>query len=236
MGKPGSKGRVLIVVTGHEQFGDLERRTGYWLSEVTHFYELLHRAGYELDIVSPNGGRPPVDEKSAGVMDRWKNRAVLKDPEYIQKMENTLRPDQVDPKDYRAIYYAGGHGVMWDVPENTAMANLASKIFENGGVVSAVCHGPCGILNVKLSNGKYLVDGRKVTGFANVEEGLLRLTPHVPYLLEEELKKRGGTYKRSLPFVPYAVADGRLVTGQNPFSSKAVARRVIKVLEEQAPA
>ena len=120
---------------------------------------------------------------------------------------------------------------MWDFTQSEDLARLAAEIYENNGIVSAVCHGPAGLINVKLSDGSYLVKDRKVTGFANFEETLIGKTDLVPYLLEDKLKERGGEYSNAfLPFTSYAVTDGRLVTGQNPFSSKEVAEQVIAVL------
>jgi putative intracellular protease/amidase len=225
--------KALIVITSHVGDWKIDRKTGYWLGEVTHFYHLLHDAGYEVDLVSPKGGTPPLDIKSIQSTDKFDkiNAKLNKDEVFQKKLNNTLKPEQINPKDYAVIYFAGGHGVMWDFPDNKTLADIAKSIYESGGVVSAVCHGSVGLLNIKLTNGKRLIEGKKVTGFANTEEALVRLTKQVPYLTEDELKAKGGIYKKALlPFVPYSVVHDRLVTGQNPYSSKSVAKKVLKIL------
>jgi putative intracellular protease/amidase len=146
------------------------------------------------------------------------------------RLEATLRPDQVNADDYVAIYYAGGHGTMWDFPGNETLARLAARIYEQGKVVAAVCHGVTGLFDIWLSDQRYLIDGRQVTGFANIEETMMGLTSKVPFLTESRLKERGGKYHRGLPFMSHVVVSDRLVTGQNPRSTKAVARKVIELL------
>lgn len=225
--------KILIIITNHVGEWSIPRKTGYWLGEVTHFYHILKDAGYEIDLVSPLGGTPPLDIKSIESLEKFDivNAKLAKDSEFQKKLANTLKPDQIIATDYSVIYYAGGHGVMWDFPENKALAEIAKQIYEQGGIVSSVCHGAVGLLNIHLSNGKRLIEGKKVTGFANTEEDLIGLTKIVPYLTETELKAKGGIYKKALlPFVPYSVVDDRLITGQNPFSAKSVAKKVLETL------
>jgi putative intracellular protease/amidase len=150
---------------------------------------------------------------------------------YHQKISNSHKPSEIKAEEYVAIYYAGGHGAVWDLPDNQEIAGIASKIYENNGVVSAVCHGPAGLVNIKLSNGKFLIDGKKVSGFTNEEEKAVKLENVVPFLLEDQLKERGGIYEKSGPWQEHVVTDQRLVTGQNPQSAKAVGEGVKKALE-----
>lgn len=216
------KKKILFVVTSHDQKGATGEPTGYYLGEVTHPWEVLYQAGYPIDFVSPKGGKAPVDgfDLSDAVNKKfW-------DSEYRNKIENTMKPQQVNPSDYVAIYYAGGHGTVWDLPQNEAIANIASKIYENGGIVGAVCHGPAGIVNIRLGNGKYLVDGKKVNGFTNAEEIAVKLDKVVPFLLEDKLIERGGKFEKSGLWQPHVTADGRLITGQNPQSAKAVGQAI----------
>jgi putative intracellular protease/amidase len=225
--------KVLIVITSHVGEWKIPRKTGYWLGEVTHFYDILKKAGFQIDLVSPLGGEPPLDIKSIESMEKFDsiNKIYTKDKEFQEKLKNTLKPEKINPDVYSVIYFAGGHGVMWDFPENKILQEISKKIYESGGIVSAVCHGSVGLLNIKLSNGKNLIDGKKVTGFSNREEKLLRLNKLVPYLTEDALIKNGGKYQSSLiPFLPYVVEAERVVTGQNPYSSKKVANNVIKIL------
>ena len=153
------------------------------------------------------------------------------DHNFMNKLGNTLSTDEINPKDYDVIYYTGGHGVIWDFPDDTKMQEIAKEIYENGGIVSAVCHGLAGLLNIKLSNGKNLIEGLKVTGFSNTEEEAVGVTKLVPYLTETELINRGANYVKSSDWAEFAVAEQRVVTGQNPSSGAAVAREVLKILD-----
>tara|TARA_B100001778_G_C18497465_1_gene588047 strand:- start:57 stop:980 length:924 start_codon:yes stop_codon:yes gene_type:complete len=222
--------KVLIVISAYPTYGELDRPTGYWLSEVTHFYHVLARHGIKMDIASP-GGKPGVMDPDSNDMDDSLNATFWNNPELKSQLDKPLNPAKLKAEDYGAIYFAGGHGTMWDFTDSPELAKLTARIYENNGIVSAVCHGPAGLINVKLSDGSYLIKDRKVTGFANFEETLVGKTDLVPYLLEDKLKERGGEYSNAfLPFTSYAVTDGRLVTGQNPFSAKEVAEQVIEVL------
>ena len=146
-------------------------------------------------------------------------------------LENTLSPDELDAADFDAIYYTGGHAVMYDFPDSDGLQRLTREIWERGGVVSSVCHGYCGLLNVKLTEGSLLVDVRHLTGFAWLVEVLARVDKLVPYNAEEAMKERGALYEKAkLPFVSYAVIDGKLVTGQNPGSAKETAEKVVQTL------
>lgn len=219
--------RILFVLTSHGVKGSTGEPTGFYLSEVTHPYEILTRAGYEVDFVSPKGGRPPVDGLK---LDDPINAAFWKDPAMQRRLDSTLRPDQVRPEDYEAIFYAGGHGTMWDFADNVELAALASRIYADGGVVAAVCHGPAGILNIKAPDGSLLIAGRDVTGFSNEEEEAAKLTEVVPYLLEDELKARGARYSKAEKFQKHCMVSGRLVTGQNPASAGAVGEAIAELL------
>ncbi|NEP19520.1 MAG: type 1 glutamine amidotransferase domain-containing protein [Leptolyngbya sp. SIO4C1] len=222
--------KILIIATNHDRL-DNGQETGYWLGEITHFYHILADAGFEIEFASPQGGRPPMDQKSYNLRDR-DNRSFLEDDSLRHQLETPIPIDQVNPDDYIAIYYAGGHGAMWDFPNNETLAQVAAAIYEKGGFVSAVCHGSAGLLNIRLSDGRYLIEGKSVTGFANLEERLIRLVSAVPFLLEDEIKKRGAQYKSALlPFIPHVEVNDRLITGQNPQSAKAVAQALVQRLQ-----
>lgn len=223
--------KVLIVITSHNTLNN-GKETGYWLGEVTHFYHILAEAGFAVDFTSPKGSQPPLDQRSYDLRDK-DNRLFWEDENLQAQLNNTIPIEDVNPKDYIAIYYAGGHGAMWDFPNNERLAQVAAQIYENGGFVSAVCHGSAGLLNIKLADGRYLLEGKTVTGFANLEEQLIRLTKAVPYLLEDELKRQGAIYKRGIvPFIPHVEVSDRLITGQNPQSAKAVAKALVKSLSQ----
>jgi putative intracellular protease/amidase len=153
--------------------------------------------------------------------------------EFMNRLGATLRPNEVNPDDYVAIYYTGGHGVIWDFPENEALQSISRRIYENGGFVSSVCHGAVGLLNIRLSDGSLLIKGKKVTGFSNEEEKLAELDKFVPFLTETELVSRGATYnKADQPRASFAVEDTRLITGQNPASGGAVADLLLAALRQ----
>ena len=221
--------KVLFVVTSHDKKGSTNEPTGFYLSEVSHPWDVLKNAGYEIDFVSPKGGKAPVDGLN---LNDETNRLFWDDAVYHNKIENTMKPSKVNPKNYVAVYYAGGHGTMWDFPENKEIALIAAKIYENNGVVGAVCHGPAGLVNIKLSNGKYLVDGKKVNAFTNEEEIAVKLENVVPFMLETKLIERGAKFEKSGMWQAHVAIDQRLVTGQNPQSAKGVGEAILKELQK----
>ncbi len=159
-------------------------------------------------------------------------KAWRSDPARMALLDSTASPpEQVDSADYDAIFFTGGHAVMYDFPGSEGLQRITREIFERGGIVSSVCHGYCGLLDTTLSDGSYLIAGRKLTGFAWREEKLARVDKLVPYNAEEKAKARGALYEKAkLPFVSYAVVDGNLVTGQNPGSAKETAEKIADLL------
>jgi putative intracellular protease/amidase len=188
--------------------------------------------GWEQRLVSPRGGLSPLEPRSL----KWPNldataKAWLADDARKALLANTARPDEIDASTFDAIYFTGGHAVMWDFADDAGLQRLTREIYERGGVVSSVCHGYCGLLNAKLSDGTLLVAGRRLTGFSWTEEVLAGVAGKVPYNVEEEMKRRGALYEKNLlPFTSKVVVDGRLVTGQNPQSAKATAEKVAALL------
>ncbi|MFJ6537862.1 type 1 glutamine amidotransferase domain-containing protein [Paenarthrobacter sp. NPDC091711] len=224
--------RILHVVTNVSHYEDPSHQTGLWLSELVHAWEVFEARGFEQDIVSPQGGRAPLEPRSLKfpsydkAAKSWHNN-----PARMALLENTAAPESINSADYDAIYFTGGHAVMYDFPDSEGLQRITREIWERGGIVSSVCHGYCGLLNIRLSDGSLLVKDRKVTGFAWQEEVLARVDKLVPYNAEEEMKARGAIYEKALlPFVSYAIADGNLVTGQNPGSAKATAQKVAALL------
>ena len=224
--------RILHVVSNVAHYDDPEDPTGLWLSELTHAWHEFEQAGFEQHIVSPEGGQSPLEPRSL----KWPNidataKAWRADESRMALLATTDSPDKIDSADYDAIYFTGGHAVMWDFPDAEGLQRITREIFERGGVVGAVCHGYCGLLNTTLSDGKRLVDGRKLTGFSWTEEILAGVAKKMPYNAEQEMKDRGARYEKALfPFTSNVVTDGRLVTGQNPQSAKATAKQVVTLL------
>ncbi|MFY0744276.1 type 1 glutamine amidotransferase domain-containing protein [Solibacillus silvestris] len=224
--------KILLVVTNTSKYPNLDRATGLWLGEAVHFAAEIEKAGYEIDYVSPKGGYTPLDPHSLQPDQMTElDWEYYTNTDFLNKLSNTLPVDSINPNDYAAIYYAGGHGVMWDFAEDENLQNIASTIYANGGVVSAVCHGVVGLLNIKNGDGEYLIKDTKVTGFTNTEEMAVGLDKVVPFLTEDELVRKGANYVKDADWSVFTVTDNRIVTGQNPASGGAVAKDVIKLLK-----
>jgi putative intracellular protease/amidase len=214
-----------MIVTSHDRMGQSGRPTGLWFEELAAPYLEFADAGWRVDIASPDGGPAPIDPKSleepppAVSRFRADRRAVL-------KAENTIRLRDVREA-YDAYFVVGGHGVMWDLPDDPLLPRLLADAFEDGRIVAAVCHGPAALVNATLSSGEPLVRGRRVTAFTDEEERLVQLDGVVPFPLETTLRERGARFESGPAWQPYATRDGRLITGQNPNSSAQVAREVM---------
>ena len=223
--------KVLIVLTSHDKLGDTGKETGFYLPEVSHPVAEFDRAGLTVDYVSPKGGKAPM----IGIdLEDPLNAAFLDNSDKMAQVENTLQPSQINPSEYQAIFYAGGHGTMWDFPHNSELNRIATTIYEQGGVVGAVCHGPAGLVNIKLSDGKYLVAGKTVAAFTNDEEVAVELQDVVPFLLETTLIDRGANYTKSANFQTHVEVSDRLVTGQNPASAHGVGEQMVKLILAKA--
>ncbi len=217
--------KILIVVTSHDRKG--EQPSGYYLSEVTHPYSVFAKAGYDVDFVSPKGGKAPVD--GFDLSDPL-NAAFWNDSRTRGAVEDTKKPSDVRAEDYAAVFYAGGHAAMWDLPDDAALADVAARIYERGGVVGAVCHGPAGLVNVKRSDGRYLVAGKDVAAFTNDEERAVKLDGVVPFSLADRLTERGARHLGAPNFHAKVVVSERLITGQNPASAAGVAEAMVASL------
>lgn len=223
--------RILFVLTSHDRKGPAGAAdaapSGFYLSEVTHPHRVLADAGHAVDFVSPKGGKTHVDGLD---LDDPINAAFWNDAALRGATENTLAPVQVDPDAYAAIFYAGGHATMWDFPDNAELSAIAARIYERGGVVAAVCHGPAGLVNLKLSEGRYLVAGHDVSAFTNEEERAVGMYDTVPFLLADTLQERGARHVPAPNFQAQVVVSERLVTGQNPASAKGVGEAMLPLL------
>lgn len=195
---------------------------------MTHPWKVLKDAGFEIDFVSPKGGACPFEGEDPNDPT---NKEFNQDIAYQKKINFTLKPSEVNPDDYAAIFYAGGHGAMWDFPNNKEISAIASKIYTNGGVVAAVCHGPAGLVNIKLPNGEYLIKGKKINSFTNAEEKSISLDKVVPFALETKLKERGAKFESSDNFQTHCVVNDRVITGQNPMFAYAVGTAIKYALQ-----
>jgi putative intracellular protease/amidase len=225
--------RILNVVTNVDHYDDPGHPTGLWLSELTHAWHVFDDHGFEQTLVSPAGGKVPLEPRSLKFPNYDKTaKAWRADPAKMALLENTLSPDEVNSADYDAIFFTGGHAVMYDFPDSQGLQRITREIYERGDIVASVCHGYCGLLSTKLSDGSFLIAGKKMTGFAWLEEVLARVDKLVPYNAEQRAKDRGALYEKGkIPFTSYAVVDGNLVTGQNPGSAKETAKKVASLLQ-----
>jgi putative intracellular protease/amidase len=223
--------KVLIVLTSHDELGNTGRKTGFWLEELAAPYYTFKDAGAEIVLASPKGGQPPLDPKSnEPSFQTDTTRRFEADATANAQLAQTVRLDSVSQADFDTVFYPGGHGPMWDLAEDKHSIALIESFIEAGKPVALVCHAPGVLRHVKAANGKPLVEGRQVTGFTNSEEEGVGLTNVVPFLVEDELKAKGGLYSKGPDWGSYVVTDGLLITGQNPASSSEAAAVLVKQL------
>src|SRR6516165_604227 len=217
--------KVLMVLTSHDQLGNTGRKTGFWLEELAAPYYVFKDAGAQITLVSPKGGRPPLDPKSQDPSFQTDiTRRFEKDTEAEGQLDKTLRLDSVKQEDFDTVFYPGGHGPMWDLAEDPNSIKLIESFLAAGKPIALVCHAPGALRHVKTAAGKPLVEGKNVTGFTNTEEEAVGLTKVVPFLVEDELKAKGGYFSKTGDWGVHVVSDGLLITGQNPASSGPAAK------------
>lgn len=224
--------KILMVLTSHAEMGDTGHKTGFWLEEFTAPYYVFKDAGADIILASPAGGQPPVDpnsEAEEALTDT--TRRFSEDQEAQQELANTVKLTEVPIEAYDSIFFPGGHGPLWDLAEDPAAIAMIEDAVNRDLVVGAVCHAPAVFRHTRNGSGAPLVDGRRVTGFSNSEEEAVQLTDVVPFLVEDMLKKNGGQYSRGDDWAPHVVVDGKLITGQNPASSKPAAEALLDAIK-----
>jgi putative intracellular protease/amidase len=223
--------KILMVLTSHDKLGNTGRKTGFWLEELAAPYYTFKDAGAQIVLASPKGGQPPLDPKSnEPAFQTDLTRRFEADANAEAQLASTLRLDSVKQSDFDTVFYPGGHGPMWDLAEDPNSIKLIESFIAAGKTIALVCHAPGALRHVKTADGKPLVQGKKVTGFCNTEEEAVGLTKVVPFLVEDELKAKGGLYSKAADWAPYVVTDGLLITGQNPASSGPAATVLLKHL------
>ncbi|AEV20338.1 ThiJ/PfpI domain protein [Geobacillus thermoleovorans CCB_US3_UF5] len=218
--------RVLMVVTNHTTITD-DHKTGLWLEEFAVPYLVFKEKGYDVKVASIQGGDVPLDPRSINEKDpSWAEaEAVLK---------NTTRLSKDDAHGFDAIFLPGGHGTMFDFPDNETLQYVLQQFAEDGRIIAAVCHGPSGLVNATYKDGTPIVKGKTITSFTDEEEREVGLDVHMPFLLESTLRLRGANFVRGEKWTDFSVRDGNLITGQNPQSSRSTAEKVVAALEELA--
>ncbi len=222
---------ILIVLTSHDKLGDTGKKTGFWLEEFASPYYTLLDAGVKITLASPKGGQPPLDPTSDTPDFQTASTQRFKaDEKANEVLANTVKLASVKESDFDAVMYPGGHGPLWDLTNDENSISLIEAFVKADKPVASVCHAPAVLLNAKLPNGDYLVKGKKVTAFTNTEEEAVQLQDIVPFLLEDALKEKGALYSKVDDWNSNVITDGKLITGQNPGSSEAVAKELLKLL------
>ncbi|MGV2872043.1 type 1 glutamine amidotransferase domain-containing protein [Colwellia sp. E150_009] len=223
--------KILMVLTSHADLGNTGEKTGFWIEEFASPYYTFKKAGVEITLASPLGGQPPIDPKSE--LDDFQTPATKKyyvDSKTQNAVANTCVLAELKADDFDAVFYPGGHGPLWDLTNNTDSIQLIEHFLATNKPIAAVCHATAAFLNVKNSAGEYAIKGKVITGFTNSEEAAVELTNVVPFLLEDELIKRGGDYQKVEDWHAFAVQDSLIISGQNPASSTLVAEKLLSYL------
>lgn len=227
--------KIVMVLTSHDELGNTGRKTGFWLEEFAAPYFVFRDAGVQLTLASPKGGQPPIDPKSDLAENQTDSMTRFKqDAEAQRALALTVKLADIKSEDFDTIFYVGGHGPMWDLVDNPISIALIESFYNSGKPVAAVCHSSAVFHRVSYK-GELLVKGKRVTGFTNGEEEAVQLTKVVPFLVEDELKRVGGLYEKASDWQPFAITDGRLITGQNPASSTVAAKALLNLFAEKAP-
>lgn len=222
---------ILMVLTSHDQLGDTGKKTGFWVEEFAAPYYAFIDAGVNVTLAAPKGGQAPIDPTSTLVdfqtaaTERYDNDDVAQ-----AKIANTVTLSSLNEADFDGVFYPGGHGPLWDLTDNKDSITLIESFLKAGKAVATVCHASAALLNVKQASGDFAIKGKAVTGFTNSEEDAVQLTDVVPFLLEDELIKRGGDYQKAQDWSAFSVQDGLIITGQNPASSTLVAEKLLAYL------
>jgi putative intracellular protease/amidase len=223
---------ILMVLTSHDRLGDTGEKTGFWLEEFAAPYYVLHDAGTEITLASPKGGQAPIDPRSDTKDARTAATERFKSDAAAQRLIASTTPlAEIDAADFDAVFFPGGHGPLWDLAESDDSRRLVEAFVAADLPIAAVCHAPAVFRHTRTPDGKPLVSGRRVTGFANTEEVGIGLKDKVPFLVEDMLKANGGIYEKGADWACHVVRDGRLITGQNPASSEEAARELLQVLK-----
>jgi putative intracellular protease/amidase len=227
--------KILMVLTSHDQLGNTGRKTGFWLEELAAPYFTFKDAGADIVLASPKGGKPPLDPKSNEPdFQTDYTRRFEADADAMAQLASTLPLASVSQADFDTVFYPGGHGPLWDLAEDRHSIALLESFVAAGKPVALVCHAPGALRHVNGPDGRPLVAGKKVTGFANSEEAAVGLLDVVPFLVEDELKAKGGLYSKGPDWSSYVLEDGLLITGQNPGSSEAGAKLLLQQLKKSS--
>ncbi len=226
--------KILLIVTNVDRYASGKLKTGLWLSELTHIYHSAKEKGWAITIASPKGGNVPIDPESLKplLLDKI-SKDYYNSPDFMNELNQSKSLAAIKEEAFDCVYLSGGHATMYDFPDDTNLQSIIRKQYEANKMVAAICHGVGGLINVKLSDGTYLIKGKSMTGFNWFEETIARRKKEVPFNLEAAIKERGADYKKAfIPMTSNVVTDKQLITGQNPFSSREMAKVVVQALEK----
>lgn len=227
--------KILMIVTSNARLGDTGKTTGIWAEELAVPYFALLDAGYAVELASPAGGPVPIDPDS--LKSKGKNDAAVErflgDADAQRKAAATHMASAVQMSAFDAVFLPGGHGTMWDLPNDAGVTRIIEQAFAADKVIGSVCHGAAGLVSAKRADGGSILAGKRVNSFTDAEEAAVGLTSVVPFPLETRMRELGGLFESAPNWQPFAVRDGKLVTGQNPQSSALVAKHVLKALQDQ---
>jgi putative intracellular protease/amidase len=230
--KKDKKMNILFVLTSHDKLGDTGNKTGFWVEEFANPYYTLLDKGASVTLATPKGGAAPIDPSSASPDAATAATARFdKDTTAQGLIANTKVLADINPDDFDAVFYPGGHGPLWDLANDATSIALIEKFNSQEKPIAFVCHAPAALKSVKNTDGTPMVSGKKVTGFTNTEEAAVQLTDIVPFLVEDMLIKNGGIYSKKEDWAAYAIQDGNLITGQNPASSELVAEKLLESIK-----
>ncbi|WP_249331738.1 DJ-1/PfpI family protein [Pseudoalteromonas rubra] len=221
---------VLMVLSSYgKQVDGKTTQPGFEFDELSKAYQVFNDNGIKITLASPEGGQPLADEYNK---EKSYNQAFLNDPQAMSALTDTVKLASLQGQSFDGVFIVGGKGPMFDLHKDTELQRLIRDIYEQQGVVGAVCHGPAALVDVTLSNGEYLVDGKRVNGFTNLEEDAFgkKWRPQFEFLLEDKLKERGGQFEQDGLMLNQVTIDGRLITGQNPFSTADTAAAMAKAM------
>ncbi|MBF8779125.1 type 1 glutamine amidotransferase domain-containing protein [Pseudomonas fulva] len=225
--------KILMVLTSHDQLGNTGKQTGFWLEEFASPYYAFIDAGAQVTLASPKGGQPPLDPKSdEDDAQTEATRRFRADDKARQALATTLPLGEIDPYNFDAVFYPGGHGPLWDLAEDVDSKTLLESFYASNKPIALVCHAPGVLKHVDAPDGHPVVKDKQVTGFSNAEEQAVGLSEVVPFLVEDMLKAKGARYSKGEDWASHVVEDGHLISGQNPASSEATAEALIRRLRQ----
>ncbi len=227
-----AQNRILFITSNQATYGSTTIKTANHFGEIVEAYDVFVNNGFKVDFVSPNGGEIPIGYVNKSNLNHIK---YFNDPVFIKRLKATLKPEDVVARKYKAVYYSGGGAAMFGVPENKSIQKIVIEIYKNRGVVSSVCHGTAGIVNLKDDNEQLIYKGKNVTGFPDKFERVTKAYYKTfPFSIERIIEKNGANFQYSKAgWDNFFVVDGRLVTGQDPTSSRSVAEQVIKIINNK---